>query len=116
TPRLRVRCVLLRTTCDKNCDQRRPMSLEQYVTLGNSGLRVSPFCLGGMTFGEDWGWGSSVQDAEAIMARYIERGGEFLDTADVYTEGQSERNIGELVGPEGRRRDRVVSGPKVFRE
>ena len=51
------------------------MSLDHYVTLGRSGLRVSPFCLGAMTFGEDWGWGSSVNDAEAILKRYLERGG-----------------------------------------
>jgi len=46
------------------------MALSDYVTLGNSGLRVSRFCLGGMTFGEDWGWGSSVAESEAIMARF----------------------------------------------
>ena len=50
------------------------MSLDRYVTLGRSGLRVSPFCLGAMTFGEDWGWGSSVAEAEAILGRYLQRG------------------------------------------
>ena len=50
------------------------MPLNHYVTLGRSGLRVSPFCLGAMTFGLDWGWGSSVADSEAIIARYLERG------------------------------------------
>ena len=50
------------------------MSLDHYVTLGRSGLRVSPFCLGAMTFGEDWGWGSSVADAEAIQTEVYEVG------------------------------------------
>ena len=49
------------------------MSLDHYVTLGRSGLRVSPFCLGAMTFGDDWGWGSSVADAEAILARFFDQ-------------------------------------------
>ena len=61
------------------------MSLDQYATLGRSGLRVSPFCLGAMTFGDDWGWGSSVEDAEAILTTFIERGGNFIDTANAYT-------------------------------
>ena len=59
------------------------MPLDHYVTLGRSGLRVSPYCLGAMTFGDDWGWGSTVPDAEAIVTRYIEHGGNFLDTANV---------------------------------
>jgi aryl-alcohol dehydrogenase-like predicted oxidoreductase len=63
------------------------MTLSDYVTLGRSGLRVSPFCLGAMTFGEDWNWGSSVAESEAVMARYFEKGGNFLDTANVYTKG-----------------------------
>src|SRR3954466_15381678 len=52
---------------EKSKDQGH-MALTDYVTLGNSGLRVSPFCLGAMTFGEDWGWGASVAESEAIMA------------------------------------------------
>src|SRR6476469_7021169 len=51
------------------------MPLNHYVTLGHSGLRVSPLCLGAMTFGEDWGWGSSVADSEKIIDRFLERGG-----------------------------------------
>jgi aryl-alcohol dehydrogenase-like predicted oxidoreductase len=50
------------------------MPLDNYVTLGKSGLRVSPMCLGAMTFGEDWGWGSSVPDTQAILDRFLERG------------------------------------------
>src|SRR6516165_3057616 len=56
------------------------MALTDYVTLGRSGLRVSPFCLGAMTFGEDWGWGSSVAESEAIISRFMERGGNFIAT------------------------------------
>lgn len=54
------------------------MGLDRYVTLGDSGLRVSPFCLGAMTFGKDWGWGSEVAASKEILARYIELGGNFV--------------------------------------
>jgi aryl-alcohol dehydrogenase-like predicted oxidoreductase len=90
------------------------MSLKHYVTLGNSGLRVSPFCLGAMTFGEDWGWGSSVPESESIMARFLERGGNFIDTANVYTKGHSEQIIGDFIGRARSRRDRVVIATKFF--
>jgi aryl-alcohol dehydrogenase-like predicted oxidoreductase len=56
------------------------MPLDHYVTLGPSGLRVSPLCLGAMTFGEDLGWGSSVQESEQIIDRYLELGGNVSDT------------------------------------
>jgi len=90
------------------------MPLDQYVTLGRSGLRVSPFCLGAMTFGEDWGWGASAAASEAIIGRFIERGGNFIDTANVYTKGHSERIIGDSVGRERSRRDRLVIATKFF--
>jgi aryl-alcohol dehydrogenase-like predicted oxidoreductase len=90
------------------------MALTDYITLGRSGLRVSPFCLGAMTFGEDWGWGSSVAESEAIIARFMERGGNFIDTANVYTKGHSERIIGDYVGRDRARRDRVVIATKFF--
>ena len=90
------------------------MSLDHYVTLGRSGLRVSPFCLGAMTFGEDWGWGSTVPEAEAILARYIEQGGNFLDTANAYTKGHSEQIIGDYVRQRGPRRDQLVIATKFF--
>ena len=51
------------------------MPLNHYVTLGRTGLRVSPFCLGTMTFGEDWGWGSSAKESEAVLSRYAAAGG-----------------------------------------
>jgi len=90
------------------------MSLDQYVTLGRSGLRVSPFCLGAMTFGEDWGWGSSVEDSEAILTRFIEKGGNFIDTANAYTKGHSEAIIGDYVRKGGARRDQLVIATKFF--
>ena len=90
------------------------MSLTDYRTLGRSGLRVSPLCRGTMTFGEDWGWGSSAAESDAIMSRFIERGGNFIDTANVYTKGHSEKIIGEFIGRDRQRRDRVVIATKFF--
>jgi aryl-alcohol dehydrogenase-like predicted oxidoreductase len=90
------------------------MSLTDYVTLGHSGVRVSPFCLGAMTFGEDWGWGASVAESETIIGRFLERGGNFIDTANVYTKGHSEKIIGDYLGRDAARRDRVVLATKFF--
>jgi aryl-alcohol dehydrogenase-like predicted oxidoreductase len=90
------------------------MPLDHYVTLGHSGLRVSPFCLGAMTFGEDWGFGSTVAESEAIMARYVERGGNFIDTANGYTGGHSERIIGNYIAHDRARRDEIVIATKFF--
>ena len=61
------------------------MPLNHYITLGRSGLRVSPLCLGGMTFGLERGWGSSVEDSEQIIDRYLDHGGNFIDTQTVTT-------------------------------
>jgi aryl-alcohol dehydrogenase-like predicted oxidoreductase len=88
------------------------MSLDSYVTLGSSGLRVSPFCLGTMTFGEDWGWGSSPAESEAILAEYLERGGNFIDTANIYTLGHSEKIIGDFFAARKDRRHRSVIATK----
>src|SRR5690348_1399848 len=88
------------------------MPLDHYVTLGRSGLRVSPFCLGAMTFGEDLGFGSSVKDSEAILDRYVELGGNFIDTANFYTKGHSEKIIGDHVGHDPHKRDRLVIATK----
>ena len=87
------------------------MSLTNYRTLGRSGLRVSPFCLGAMTFGEDWGWGAPVAESEALLSRFIERGGNFIDTANGYTKGHSEAIIGDFFARR-RRRDRAVIATK----
>jgi aryl-alcohol dehydrogenase-like predicted oxidoreductase len=67
-----------------------------------------------MTFGEDWGWGSSVAESEDIISRFMERGGNFIDTANVYTKGHSEKIIGDFVGRDHARRDRVVIATKFF--
>ena len=88
------------------------MSLEHYITLGRSGLRVSPFCLGAMTFGEDLGWGSSVEESQQIIDRFIELGGNFIDTANFYTKSHSEKIIGDHIGRHGARRDRLVIATK----
>src|SRR5437763_5898602 len=88
------------------------MSLSDYVTLGRSGLRVSPFCLGAMTFGEDWGWGSTPAESAAILGRFLGRGGNFIDTANAYTKGHSEAIIGEAIGSNRARRDRIVIATK----
>ena len=88
------------------------MSLDHYVTLGRSGLRVSPLCLGTMTFGEDLGWGSSVEESQQILDRFIERGGNFIDTANFYTKSHSEKIIGDHVGRHPARRDRLVIATK----
>ncbi|HEV8319701.1 MAG TPA: aldo/keto reductase [Vicinamibacterales bacterium] len=90
------------------------MPLNEYVTLGHSGLRVSRFCLGAMTFGEEWGWGSSVQEAETIMARFFDRGGNFIDTANGYTATHSEQIIGNFITHDPSRRDRIVLATKFF--
>src|SRR6266852_1606693 len=87
------------------------MSLNSFITLGRSGLRVSPLCLGSMTFGEDLGWGASVTDSETMIATYLERGGNFIDTANVYTNGHSEKIIGDFFAKKGNR-DPVVIGTK----
>jgi aryl-alcohol dehydrogenase-like predicted oxidoreductase len=90
------------------------MSLSSFITLGRSGLRVSPFCLGCMTFGGDFGWGASVADSETMIAAYLERGGNFIDTANIYTNGHSEKIIGDFFAHGRGNRDRVVIGTKFF--
>jgi aryl-alcohol dehydrogenase-like predicted oxidoreductase len=88
------------------------MSLDHYVTLGRSGLRVSPLCLGAMTFGEDLGWGTSVEESQTIIDRFVELGGNFIDTANFYTRSHSEKIIGDHVGRHSAKRDRLVIATK----
>jgi aryl-alcohol dehydrogenase-like predicted oxidoreductase len=90
------------------------MKLSDYVTLGRSGLRVSPMCLGTMTFGEDLGWGSSVKDSDGIIDRFLERGGNFIDTANMYTFGHSEAIIGDYLERQRGKRDRLVIATKFL--
>jgi aryl-alcohol dehydrogenase-like predicted oxidoreductase len=88
------------------------MPLDHYVTLGRSGLRVSPLCLGAMTFGEDLGWGSSVEESQRIIDRFLDLGGNFIDTANFYTKSHSEKIIGDHVGRHAARRARLVLATK----
>jgi aryl-alcohol dehydrogenase-like predicted oxidoreductase len=85
------------------------LSLDSYRLLGRSGLRVSPLALGTMTFGPDWGWGADEPDARRIFDAYIDRGGNFVDTASNYTAGTSERYVGDFAKG---RRDRLVIATK----
>jgi aryl-alcohol dehydrogenase-like predicted oxidoreductase len=88
------------------------MPLDHYITLGRSGLRVSPLCLGAMTFGNQLGWGSSVEESQGIIDRFIELGGNFIDTANFYTKSHSEKIIGDHIGRHHSRRDRLVIATK----
>jgi aryl-alcohol dehydrogenase-like predicted oxidoreductase len=83
--------------------------LNQYRLLGNSGMRVSPICLGTMTFGTEWGFGSDLEESRRILDIYAERGGNFLDTANIYTGGSSESYIGQILQ---NRRDKFVIATK----
>ena len=87
------------------------MQMNEYSTLGRSGLRVSPLCLGTMTFGTEWGWGAEETVSRSLFDRYLEAGGNFLDTADGYTNGKSEEMVGKFIA-ERQLRDRVVLATK----
>ena len=91
------------------------MPLNSYRTLGRSGLRVSPFCLGAMTFGQDLpGFGASVEDSEAILSHFLEQGGNFIDTANGYTRGHSEQILGDFFHTGKAKRERAVIATKFF--
>jgi len=81
----------------------------RYKLLGKSGLRVSELCLGAMTFGEEWGWGASKDESRQIFDAFVESGGNFIDTANGYTEGTSEKIVGELIASD---RERFVVATK----
>ncbi|WP_246683626.1 aldo/keto reductase [Labrys sp. KNU-23] len=85
------------------------LALDDYRLLGRSGLRISPLSLGAMTFGTDWGWGADEAEARRIFDAYVDRGGNFIDTANQYTNGTSERFVGAFAGD---RRDRLVIATK----
>jgi aryl-alcohol dehydrogenase-like predicted oxidoreductase len=72
----------------------------RYKLLGKSGLRVSELALGTMTFGEDWGFGASKEESRKIFEKYSEAGGNFIDTANRYTEGSAEKFVGEFIAAE----------------
>jgi aryl-alcohol dehydrogenase-like predicted oxidoreductase len=81
--------------------------LDHYRLLGHSGLRVSPLALGTMTFGVGQGWGTGEAEAGRILDLYAERGGNSIDTANFYANGESERLLGRLL--QGRRERFVVA-------
>ncbi len=96
-------------------------ALDHYVTLGRSGLRVSPLCLGAMTFGTEWGFGVGEAESFEILDAYLGAGGNFIDTANMYNKGSSEVILGNYfkdrhaVGQAGAKfpqRDRVVIATK----
>ena len=84
-----------------------PLTLDTYRLLGRSGLRVSPLALGAATFGTEWGWGAEQDEARKLFDLYVERGGNFIDTASTYTEGSSERLLGAFA--HGRRESLVLA-------
>ncbi len=71
----------------------------RYKLLGRSGLRVSEIALGTMTFGEEWGWGANKKESQNIFDTYREAGGNFIDTANRYTNGTSEKFVGQFIKP-----------------
>ena len=68
-----------------------------YKLFGKSGLRVSELALGTMTFGEEWGWGVNKEESKKVFDMYANAGGNFIDTANRYTEGTSEEYVGEFI-------------------
>jgi aryl-alcohol dehydrogenase-like predicted oxidoreductase len=87
------------------------MKLTDYTTLGRTGLRVSPLCLGTMTFGTEWGFGAEEKPSKEIFDRFIDAGGNFIDSADGYTNGHAEELTGKFVGERGLR-DKVAIATK----
>ncbi len=69
----------------------------RYKLLGHSGLRVSELCLGTMGFGQEWGWGSPKEECRHIFDAYVAAGGNFIDTANFYTNGTSEQYVGRFI-------------------
>jgi aryl-alcohol dehydrogenase-like predicted oxidoreductase len=101
------RCYLMTNTV---AEQVPPLA--HYRLLGNSGLRVSPLCLGCMGYGKAWQdiMGEHTEP-EAILDTYVEAGGNFLDMANKYNEGETEEIIGEWMKKRGNR-DRMVIATK----
>jgi len=90
------------------------MAVSEYFTLGCSGLRVSRLSLGVMTFGTEWGWGAGKPDAQKIFDQYVDAGGNFIDTADAYTNGTSETWLGDFVKARGLRDELVLATKFTF--
>ncbi len=87
------------------------MTLSDYRTLGRSGLVVSPLALGTMTFGTAR-WGSGEKSSSEVFNAYVDAGGNFVDTADVYSSGRSEEMLGTFIA-ERALRDRIVLATKA---
>ncbi len=81
----------------------------KYKLLGRSGLRVSELCLGTMTFGTEWGYGADKDESRKQFYAFLEAGGNFIDTANRYTEGTSERFVGEFVKESGKKDELVIA-------
>ncbi len=81
----------------------------KYKLLGKSGLRVSELSLGTMTFGNDWGWGATREVSKEIFDAYADAGGNFIDTSNNYTNGTSEKYVGEFISGD---RDHFVVATK----
>ena len=81
----------------------------KYKLLGRSGLRVSELALGTMTFGETWGWGASKKVSQQLFDTYAEAGGNFIDTANRYTDGTAEEYVGDFIAAD---RDHFVVATK----
>src|SRR5260370_7060892 len=84
----------------------------KYYLLGRSGLRVSELALGAMSFGTGWGWGTEIDEARRMLDLYIDNGGNFVDTASIYTNGSSEKKLGGLLGQ--KRRQIVLFSQSTF--
>ncbi|MEP7456121.1 aldo/keto reductase [Phyllobacterium sp. SB3] len=87
------------------------MTFTAYRTLGKSGLIVSPLALGTMTFGAGR-WGANEQTSRALFDAYVDMGGNFIDTADIYSGGESERMLGTFLA-DSKSRDRLVVATKA---
>ncbi|MCU0430750.1 MAG: aldo/keto reductase [Cytophagaceae bacterium] len=81
----------------------------RYKLFGKTGLRVSELSLGTMTFGTEWGWGADYDESKKMFDLYCQAGGNFIDTANRYTEGTSEKWVGEFIASD---RDHFVLASK----
>jgi len=81
----------------------------KYKLFGRSGLRVSELALGTMTFGEEWGWGASKKESQKIFDAFANAGGNFIDTANKYTQGTSEKYVGDFISSD---RDHFILATK----
>ena len=81
----------------------------RYRMLGKSGLRVSEICLGTMSFGDQWGFGADEETSHRVLDTFAEAGGNFLDTANKYHNGQTEEIVGRWLERTGRDRQVVAT-------